>query len=93
MIKRYEQMKVDYGIKTVATGIWLYDKTIPRKIELTSRPAKFSSTRFDEDDQLDEARPVPSTPDGNVYHIGTFSREFHTIEEAMNWTARRIRQW
>jgi hypothetical protein len=71
---------------TVARGTWLYDGIIPRSIEIVAKPARFASSRYDEDDQLDETRPIPNTPDGFVYRCMPSGGEGHTLEEAKGLT-------
>ena len=74
---------VDLQIRTVARGIWLYDGTVPRMIEIYARPAKFAWSRFNDDDEIDETTPIPDTPDGLVYYVGTTSGgDFHTLTDA-----------
>jgi hypothetical protein len=70
--------------KVVASGTWLYDGSVPHRIDIYSLPAELAGSRFDEDDQLDPTTPIPQTPDGNVYR-STFGREQPTLEEAMAW--------
>ena len=70
------------AFKTVATGTWLYDGTVPRKIEIIAKPAHLASSRYDEDDQLDESRPIPNTPDGFVYRCVPGGGEGATLAEA-----------
>jgi hypothetical protein len=72
-------------IKTVATGIWLYDGVIQRGIRIVAKPARLSSSRYDEDDQLDENAPVPNTPDGLIYQCVPGGGELPTLEEAKAW--------
>jgi hypothetical protein len=71
-------MADDRDLRVVAVGTWLYDGSVPRKIELLARPAEFSSSRWIEDEQtgefvLDESTPVPQTDDGLVYYFGATS--------------------
>jgi hypothetical protein len=73
-------------IKTVAAGTWLYDKSIPKRIEIHARPAKYSATRWTIDDELDESSPIPQTPDGYVYScFPAKSGEHPTLESAKDW--------
>jgi hypothetical protein len=53
--------------KVVATGVWYYDGTVPKRITICARLAKFAGSRYDADDRLDDTMPVPDTPDGLVY--------------------------
>jgi hypothetical protein len=71
--------------ETIATGTWLYDRAIPRQIKIIAKPAHFASSRYDEDDQLDESVPVPNTPDGLVYKCVPGGGEGATLEEAKAW--------
>jgi hypothetical protein len=41
----------DETYKIAATGIWLYDGSVPQRIEIVAKPARFASSRYDEDDQ------------------------------------------
>jgi len=79
---------IDLEVGTVARGIWLYDGKVPYWIEIHARPAKFAGSRFDDDDQLDETRPIPATLDGFVYYssLGNAAGQFFlTVEEAKRW--------
>jgi hypothetical protein len=53
--------------RVVAEGAWLYDGTVPQHIAIYAKPARFADTRYDDDDQLDESRPIPKTKDGFLY--------------------------
>jgi hypothetical protein len=55
------------GWRKVATGKWYYDKTTPMPVSIWAKPARLASSRFDEDDKLDENRPIPKTLDGFLY--------------------------
>jgi hypothetical protein len=79
----YEKMTAEK--KIVATGIWLYDRTAPRRIAIYAQPARFASSRYDNDDQLDESRPIPETPDGLVYSCDLTGGSHHTLDEAKDW--------
>jgi hypothetical protein len=71
--------------KIVATGTWLYDRTIPRRIAVYAKPARFAASRYDEDDQLDESKPIPETLDGFLYFLvpgGDGDGEHLTIDAA-----------
>ena len=72
---------VPWEQKVVATGTWLYDGTVPRKVTIYTWPARFSGSRFDGDNQLDESKPIPVTPDGLVYRCD-LGGEACTLEEA-----------
>lgn len=65
----------------VATGTWFYDGTVPRRVTIYTWPARFSGSRFDDDGQLDESKPIPVTPDGLVYRCD-LGGEASTLEEA-----------
>lgn len=81
--------------RVVAVGTWLYDGSVPRKIELLARTAEFSSSRWIEDERtgeflLDESTPVPRTDDGLVYYVGaTGSGEFLSMTDAIAWADRQ----
>ena len=70
--------------KIVATGTWFYDKTVPQRIAIYAKPARFASSRYDDDDKLDESRPIPDTIDGFLYYCRPGS-EHLTIEDAKAW--------
>jgi hypothetical protein len=78
----WEGRKIDRGWRKIATGTWRYDNTVPKPIALWAKPASDSSTRYDDDDQLDESRPIPKTKDGFLYFTWPGRGEFLTIEEA-----------
>jgi hypothetical protein len=71
------------GWQKVATGTWLYDRTVPMEVVVWAKPARLASSRFDEDDHFVEASPIPETKDGFLYLYwpGRFG-EYMTIEEA-----------
>jgi hypothetical protein len=79
--------------KIVATGTWLYDKIVPMRIEIYAKPPCFASCRYDEDEQLDESRPIPDTKDGSLYFCRPggaddflhSTQEFLSIDEAKAW--------
>jgi hypothetical protein len=72
-----------YGWRKVATGTWFYDKAIPMEMAIWAKPARLASSRFDEDDNLVEGRPIPETKDGFLYFCWPGrSREYLTVEEA-----------
>jgi hypothetical protein len=60
---------------------------VPYSIEIHARPARFALSRFDEDDHLDEASPIPTTLDGFVYFssMGSGGHFFLTAGEAKRW--------
>jgi hypothetical protein len=65
--------------RVVAVGTWLYDGTVPRKVELLARPARSAQSRWIEDENtgeliIDEAAPIPETADGLVYYVGGVRR-------------------
>ena len=69
--------------KIVATGTWLYDRTAPQRIAIYAKPARFASSRYDDDDELDESRPIPDTKDGFLYYCRPgWSGDHLTIEDA-----------
>jgi hypothetical protein len=76
--------------KTVATGTWYYDGSIPRRIEVYSKPARLAWSRFDHDTDdeptIDESRPIPATKDGFLYWcFPGNSGEHLSLEEAKAW--------
>jgi hypothetical protein len=75
-------MRIEIPRRVVARGTWLYDGSIPHKVEIHQKPAKFACSRFDEDDELVESAPVPVTPDGFVYQCWPWGAEGRTLEEA-----------
>jgi hypothetical protein len=87
---------MNVGRRVAAKGVWFYDRTVPKTIEICAVPAKFARSRFKERDPdddnplsdfvLDENAPIPDTPDGFVYYVsGTSGGEFHSLEEAKRW--------
>jgi len=82
---------MDDESKLVMSGTWRYDGTIPKRIEIRARPARFSASRYDSDDRLDESTPVPVTPDGFVYFTEPFSCERATAEDVMAWV--NVQPW
>lgn len=70
------------GRRKVASGVWLYDGAIAMPIAIWAKPASQSATRYDDDDQLIDARPVPKTNDGFLYCPVPGRGEFLTIEDA-----------
>ena len=74
----------------MARGVWFYNGTVPRLIEIHARPVKFAGSRyaFDEtgNEVVDDTRPIPDTPDGFVHYVGaTAGGEFHTLADAKTW--------
>ncbi|WP_152428510.1 hypothetical protein [Methyloferula stellata] len=76
-------MSDEYEI--VATGTWFYDHSVPKPIVIYAKPARYASSRYDDDDQLDESRPIPETPDGFVYFCWPGGHDQPTIEDAKAW--------
>ena len=70
------------GWRKVATGTWFYGGTVPRPIAIWAKPPSDSSSRYDEDDQLDESTPIPETKDGYLYCSVPGRGEFPTLEDA-----------
>src|SRR5215471_13567923 len=62
--KRYDGRKD----KLVATGTWYYDGTVPMLNKIYAKLARFASSRYDDDDELDESRPIPGTKDCLLYY-------------------------
>lgn len=60
-------------------------------IAIWAKPASQSYTRYDDDEQLDETRPIPQTNDGFLYCPVPGTGEFLTIEEAK--AAADAEQW
>jgi hypothetical protein len=76
-------MMQQHGWTVVATGTWFYDRIVPKPMTVYAKPARLSSSRFDEDDQLDESRPIPETKDGFFYVCWPGGRGEHlTIDDA-----------
>jgi hypothetical protein len=84
MSNHWEADRMAQGWRKVATGTWYYDGTVPRPIAIWAKPASQSGTRYDEDDNLVESRPIPETKDGFLYCSvpGAGAAEFRTVEEA-----------
>lgn len=80
--KSWEEQIIALGWLKVATGTWFYDGTVPKATVIWAKPAKHSSTRYDDDERLDESRPIPETKDGFLYCLEWGGPEFLTIEEA-----------
>ena len=71
------------GWRKVATGTWFYDRTVPMPASIWAKPARLASSRFDQEDQLDESTPIPATKDGYLYCSWPGNSGDHlTIEEA-----------
>ena len=82
-MSRIDKQLEERGWRKVATGTWFYDRTVPMPASIWAKPARLASSRFDEDDKLDETKPIPETLDGFLYccwptHVG----EHLTIESA-----------
>jgi len=77
-----EDWRIHRGWRKVATGTWYYDKIVPKPIAVWAKPASESCTRFDDDEQMDESRPIPETKDGFLYCYDLGSGEYLTLEEA-----------
>jgi hypothetical protein len=71
--------------KVVATGTWYYDRAVPKRITIYAKAARFAGSRYDDDDQLDDTRPIPDTPDGLVYFCSPGGGEGRTLTEAKAW--------
>jgi hypothetical protein len=72
--------------RIVAGGTWLYDGVVPQRVAIYATPARFASSRYDDDDQLDESRPIPTTRDGFLYYCWPWVSSGHlTVEEAKAW--------
>jgi hypothetical protein len=78
-----EDMLEKRGWRKMATGTWFYDRTVPMEVAVYAKPASLASSRFDEDDHLLDASPIPETKDGFLYFYmpGKFG-EYMTIDEA-----------
>jgi hypothetical protein len=83
MSRDTEAEREGQGWRKVATGTWFYDRTVPMKLAVWAKPARLSSSRFDEDDHFMENSPIPETKDGFLYSYwpGSFG-EYMTVEEA-----------
>jgi hypothetical protein len=75
------------GIEVVATGTWLYDRTVPSPISIMRKPATRAYSRFDsETDRFDESKPIPKTKDGFLYFCSLGkSGEHLDVEDAKAW--------
>jgi hypothetical protein len=83
MSSSWEADREANGWRKVATGTWFYDRTVPKPITVWAKPASRSFSRYDDDDQLVESRPIPETKDGFLYSCQPGrGEEFLTIEEA-----------
>jgi hypothetical protein len=72
--------------KIVATGVWFYDRTVPKPIKIYAKPARFAYSRYDADEQLIETSPIPETKDGFLYYcFPGKSGEHLSVEEAKEW--------
>ena len=70
------------GRRKVASGTWYYDRTVPMRISVWAKPAAQASSRYDDDDQLDESRPIPTTVDGFLYFCWPGGRGEHQSVDA-----------
>ncbi|HLX82901.1 MAG TPA: hypothetical protein VKR59_03325 [Terriglobales bacterium] len=69
--------------RKVATGTWLYDLTVPMEITVWAKPARLAWSRVDDDENIDETKPIPETRDGFLYYYRPGgSGEYMTLEEA-----------
>jgi hypothetical protein len=78
------------GENVVATGTWYYDGSVPRRIEVYKKEARFASSRFnrDTDDEptIDESQPIPVTIDGYLYYCLFGSSDEHlSVDEVKAW--------
>jgi hypothetical protein len=79
-------VRVTVPRKVVATGIWLYGGTVPKRIEIYAKPAEFAYSRFDEDEEFKQTAPVPETLDGFLYQTSEGDcGEHQTIAGAKAW--------
>ena len=70
--------------KTVATGTWLYDQSVPRRVAILAKPARLASSRYDwENDCWDESAPIPPTLDGFIYFCSLGKSGEHLSSEAV----------
>jgi hypothetical protein len=77
---------LDQRDKAVALGTWLYNGVAPQRIEIRAKPARFASSRYDDDDRLDESRPIPDTKEGFLYYSWPGGATDHaTIEDVKAW--------
>jgi hypothetical protein len=72
----------------VAGGTWYYDGNVPRRIDIYAVPVEFAGSRYDDEDHLDEASPIPETADGHVY-VTAYGGECESLEEARKWADRQ----
>jgi hypothetical protein len=68
--------------KIVATGTWFYGRTVPKRIAVHAKEARFASSRYDDDDHLDDTIPIPETIDGFLYYSPGVTGDYLTVEEA-----------
>jgi hypothetical protein len=58
----------------------------PQRVEIRAKPARFASSRYDDDDRLDESRPIPDTRDGFLYYYWPAGWTDHlTIDDVKEW--------
>jgi hypothetical protein len=83
MSKNINVLLEERGWRKVASGTWLYDQSVSMPTSIWAKPAHLASSRFNEDDQLDESAPIPATKDGYLYCCWPANCGEHlTIEEA-----------
>ena len=83
MSKSDDDLLEEKGWRKVASGTWFYDRVVPKPVSIWAKPARLASSRFDDDDQLDESTPIPATKDGYLYCCWPGNCGEHlTIEEA-----------
>jgi hypothetical protein len=70
------------GWRKVAIGTWLYDRVVSMPVAIWAKPASQASSRYDDDEQLDDSKPIPETRDGFLYTCWPGNSEYLTIEEA-----------
>jgi hypothetical protein len=69
--------------KIVATGTWFYDKTVPMRVAIHAKEARFAFSRYNDEGQLDETRTIPHDIDRYLYCLSLATGgEYLTIEEA-----------
>jgi hypothetical protein len=61
----------------------LDDKTVPVRVAIHAKKARFAFSRYDDEEQLDETRPIPHNIDGYLYYFWPGRCAEHlTIEDA-----------
>lgn len=72
--------------KLFASGTWYYGGAVPKHLEIYAKPARFARNRYEDDDLIDENRPMPKTKDGFLYYCPLADWSEHlTIEDANKW--------